>query len=176
MQGESVPDSTLDGVAESETTRRARWVMRVFVALLTLVVAASLAQFLGVYTGTVTSAGGGYRMRLLYPEIARPGLDVTWKLTVTEVGGLRGPITIAISGDYFDNFETQAFYPTPSTMRRNGQYVYMTFPRPPGGRAFVLTYDTYVQPYTDQGRSAVVAVSSGTQFLDSVAIHTWLAP
>lgn len=112
-----------------------------------------------------------------YPQIARAGLDVTWQATVTHAGGLGKDVTLAITGDYLNIYETQGFHPTPAEETRDGSTLYLTFTAPPGD-TFVVDYDTYVQPASQAGRSATVAVVDSTTFtpLTTVHIDTHLAP
>jgi hypothetical protein len=126
---------------------------------LAVVVAASLAGLLGVHTGTATAERDGYTMTLRYPTIARAGLDVEWQVTVTHPGGFGKELTLAVTGDYFDIFETQGFHPQPSDETRDAHTLYLTFTAPPGD-TFVLYYDAYIQPASQQGKSARVALMS----------------
>ena len=79
-----------------------------------LVVIVGATGYLGVKARTVRASGGGYSMTLTYPQIARPGLDIPWRLTVHHAGGFKGDITIAVSNRYWDIFEFQGLHPEPS--------------------------------------------------------------
>jgi hypothetical protein len=168
---------SLDTVTAGEGSVFSRWVSRAFLLLLTLVVLAGAVGLLGVHTSTATVDSGGYRLTLQYPGTARGGLDMTWRLTVTRPGGFAGPVTIAVTGSYFDIFETQAFYPTPSATSRDGQFVYLTFSPPPRGNRLVVSYDAYVQPYDTYGfRDARVSVLVHDIPAASLSYRTWLLP
>ena len=135
----------------------ATWVRRAALALLALVVAVGLSSYLGVHTGTASAEHDQWGLTLKYPQVARPGLDVRWQATVTHPGGLGKEVTLAISGDYFNIFETQGFHPEPADETRDGRLLYLTFTAPPGD-TFVVDFDTYVQPSSQAGRSATLAV------------------
>ena len=122
-----------------------------------VLVACCLVGLLGVHTGTATAERDGYTMTLRYPTVARAGLDVEWQVTVTHPGGFGKQLTLAVTGDYFDIFETQGFHPQPSEETRDAHTLYMTFTTPPGD-TFVLYYDAYIQPASQQGKAARVAV------------------
>lgn len=137
----------------------------------------ALGGFLGVHTSTASASSDGWTLSMRYPQIARAGLDVTWQATVTHPGGLGKDVTLAITGDYFNIYETQGFHPTPAEETRDGSTLYLTFTAPPGD-TFVMDYDTYVQPASQAGSSATVAVVDSTTFtpLTRVHIDTHLAP
>lgn len=137
--------------------RSAAWVRRGFLAIMAVVVACALAGLFGVHTATATSRRDGYTMTLEYPAVARAGLDVAWQVTVSHAGGFGKQLTLAVTGDYFDIFETQGFHPQPSSETRDAHNLYLTFTAPPGD-TFVVYFDTYVQPASQQGKSARVAL------------------
>jgi hypothetical protein len=137
--------------------RTALWARRVVLSVLALVVVADLLGLLGVHTSTATASRGGYYMSLRYPGVARAGLDIEWQVTVNHPGGFGKELTLGVTGDYFDIFETQGFHPEPSAETRDGHTLYLTFDAPPGD-TFVVYYDAYIQPASQQGKSARVAV------------------
>jgi len=133
------------------------WVRRGALTVLALVVAAGLSSYLGVHTGTASAERDRWGLTLKYPQVARPGLDVRWQATVTHPGGFGKEVTLAVSGDYLNIFETQGFHPEPSDETRDGRMLYLTFTAPPGD-TFVVDFDTYVQPASQSGRAATLAV------------------
>ena len=94
-----------------------------------VVVALGATGFTGLQTREASASGGGYRMELLYPRIARAGLDITWRVTVERPGGFptQRSIVLAVTGDYFDIFETQGFYPQPYAETRDSHWCYIEF-------------------------------------------------
>jgi len=107
--------------------------------------------------------------------VARAGLDTPWQVTVTRPGGLGKQVTLAITGDYFTIFETQGFHPEPADETRNAHTLYLTFTAPPGD-TFVVDFDAYIQPSSQQGRSATLAVMRGGQPMVSLDFDTRLMP
>jgi hypothetical protein len=147
-----------DGVPLAESRHSsAIWVRRGSLTALALVVVAGLTSYLGVHTGTVSADDDQWHLTLRYPQVAQPGLDVEWQATVTHPGGLGKEVTLAISGDYFNIYETQGFHPEPADETRDGRMLYLTFTAPPGD-TFVVDFDTYVQPASQEGASATLAV------------------
>jgi len=167
-----------DGVPLAEGRRTfATWVRRGALTVLALVVAAGLSGYLGVHTGTVSASDGQWGLTLRYPQVARPGLDVVWQATVHHPGGLGKQVTLAISGDYFNIYETQGFHPEPSDETRDGRMLYLTFTAPPGS-TFVVDFDAYIQPASQAGSSATLAVVDPQTLapLTSVDFRTRLLP
>jgi hypothetical protein len=155
----------------------AAWGRRAILTLLLVAVLAALAGLLGVHTSTASATGGGWQLSLRYPRVARAGLDVTWQAAVTHPGGLGKTVTLAVTGDYLNIFETQGFHPEPAEETRDATTLYLTFTAPPGD-TFVVDFDTYVQPASQAGSAATVAVVDHATLspLASVHVSTTLAP
>ena len=153
----------------------ALWMRRGMLTVMGLVVAADLFSLLGVHTSTVSAERGGYAVTLDYPSVARAGLDTPYQVTVTHPGGFGKQLTLAITGSFFNIFETQGFHPNPSDETRDGTNLYLTFTAPPGD-TFVVDFDTYVQPASQQGRTATLTVIDGGVPQVSVDYHTRLMP
>jgi hypothetical protein len=153
----------------------ALWLRRAMLTAMALVVAAGLLSLLGVRTSSTSASGNGYDLTVHYPSVARAGLDTPWQVTVTRSGGFGKQVTLAVTGDYFDIFETQGFHPEPAEETRDDRTLYLTFTAPPGD-TFVVDFDTYIQPSSQQGRSATVAVLNGGRPMVSVGLDTRLMP
>jgi hypothetical protein len=170
-----VPRTTLDGLEEPAVGERAAWGRRAFLVVLAVVVACGAVGLLGLHTTSASASADGYRLSLTYPRTARAGLDTSWQVRVQHPGGFDGPITLAVTGDYFDIYETQGFHPDVSKSTRDGNRLYLTFDPPPGN-TFVVDFDAYIQPSSQRGRTASVSLMDGDVSLVSVPFHTWLAP
>jgi hypothetical protein len=170
-----VEDSTLADVRDAARVRRGRLGRRLGLALLTLFVAAGLLGVFGVRTGTASASGEGYELTVEYPRIARGGLDTEWRVTVRHPGGFSGPITLTTTAGYFDLFEAQGFYPSPSEETVDGDRYVTTFTEPPGD-TFVLSFDAYIQPASQRGRSATTSLVVGGRDVAAVTYRTRLVP
>lgn len=171
-----MPDSTLTDFQTRRQERTGVWGRRVFLALLLLIVLTGASGLLGVRSSTSTAVDDGYRLSVDHASIARAGLDVPWQVTVTHPGGFGKTITLAVTGDYFDIYETQGFTPEPSAMVRDADTVYLTFDAPEGS-AFTVDYDAYIQPAGQRGHSATVSVvDARLRRLATVHIDTSLLP
>lgn len=153
----------------------AAWGRRAFVCLMLVVVIAGVTGLLGVHTSTTTASGGDTTLSLRYARIARAGQDVPWQVTVTRVGGFKGPVTLAVTGSYFDIFESQGFEPQPSTETRSGGTLYMSFDPPPGD-TLQVAYDAYIQPSSQQGRSGRLSVLENGRPIATTHFTTTLMP
>jgi hypothetical protein len=141
---------------------------------LALVVLAGLVGALGVRTASATASEDGFTLTLEYPAIARAGLDVQWELHVVKPGGFGDGVTIALGADYFSIFETQGWYPDPSTQTRTADLLLSTFDPP--ADEFVLTFDAYVQPASQRGASGSAAIWLDDREVARIDYRTRLVP
>lgn len=169
--------STLDGVRRSRNNRAGVIGRRIAIGLMALIVIVGATGYLGVKARTVRASGGGYYMTLTYPQIARPGLDIPWRLTVHHPGGFNGEnVTVAVSNRYWDIFEFQGLHPEPSDTTATSDYVYLTFTAPKAGDSFSVSLDTYIQPSSQIGRSATTKLIVHGSTMAEVHYKTWLVP
>ena len=167
--------STFDDIVTSAQTRRGSIGRRIALLVMLVVVVVAATGLLGVHAETVRASGSGYQLTLTYPRVARSGLDVPWELRLHHAGGFSGKITVALSANYFDIFEFQGMHPQPSDETATDKFVYLTFSPPPGD-TFTTALDTYVQPASQIGRHAHVAVIVGGHAVAKVSYSTWLVP
>lgn len=171
-----LPDSTLSGLDTARQEHGALWVRRTGLCVLLAVVLAGVTGLLGVRTGTAEATGDGYDLSVTYASVARAGLDVPWQVTVTHPGGFGKEVVLAVTGDYFDIYETQGFSPDPSSGVRDADTLYLTFDAPDGD-VLRVSYDAYIQPSAQVGRDATVSVvDADLRPLASVHIDTHLVP
>jgi hypothetical protein len=168
-------DSLMRDVRAADEGPAPRWGRRVGVLVLTVIVVLGALGLFGVRSRTVSATLGGYTLHVTYPQTARAGLDVPWRVEVRHPGGFGPALTVAVSADYFRMFETQGFYPTPDHVGDDGNFVYMTFDGPIGDR-FVLDYDAYIQPAAQLGKSATVKVIVAHVVVVEAHLKTWLLP
>lgn len=171
-----LPDSSIQGLETPEQGRAAVWARRVVLTVVSAVVVAGALGFLGVRGGHRAVSEAGWTVRLDYAQIARAGLDVPWEVQVTHSGGFDGPIQLAVTGDYFDIYETQGFHPEPSKETRDGQTLFLEFDPPPDGETLVISYDAYIQPSSHRGAAGTLAVVDQGQRRAVVPFRTRLLP
>ena len=124
---------------------------------------------------TSAASEDGWSLRLHYAATARAGLDVPFTATVRHEGGLGKEVTLALTGDYLDLFETQGFHPEPSSTSRDADTIYLTFDAPPEGDVLTVSYDAYIQPAALTGRDATLSRGAGRP-VAVVDINTRLLP
>lgn len=167
--------STLSGIETTGEGSIAAWSRRGFLIVLALFVIAGLLGFLGVRTSTARTEMAGWSLTVEHATTARTGLDVPWQVTVNHPGGFGQELTLAVTGDYFEIFESQGFDPEPSDETRDGHTLYLTFQAPPGD-TFVVAYDAYVQPSAQAGRDGTVAVMVDGEPVAATDFRTRLLP
>jgi hypothetical protein len=168
-------DSTLRDVRRAQDGPGARWGRRAGLVILLVIVVLGAVGVFGVHSRTISARSGGYALTVTYPQVARAGLDVPFRVRVHHPGGFSNSLTIAISSDYFRMFETQGFYPTADSMTNTGRLVTFTFTKPPS-ETFELEYDAYIQPAAQLGKSATIEVLVHGVAVASTTLHTWLVP
>ncbi len=170
-----VPSSTLEDIEARGEGNWAVWSRRGYLIALLVLVLAGLGGFLGVRTVTESTEEGGYALSLHYATTARAGNDVPWEVTVTHAGGFGKDLTLAVTGDYFDIYETQGFTPEPTEETRDADTLYLTFAAPPGD-TLVVSYDAYIQPSSQVGRDGTLSVVENGAAVASVTFDTVLLP
>jgi hypothetical protein len=166
-------DSTLRDMAPSG--RVSHWLSRAARVGIALIVAMGAVGLLGLHTSSESATGGGYRLTVDYPRIARAGLDTLWQVTVIRDGGFDHDVTLAMSADYFAMYESQRFFPEPTDETRDANTLYLTFAKP-SGDTLIVGYDAYIQPSSQRGSSATVSVLEAGAPAASVHITTTLLP
>lgn len=136
---------------------------------------------------------------MTYAAVARAGLDVPWKVTVRREGGFTGPVTLAVTADYFDIYEEQGLDPAPAAETADADRLYWTFDPPTAGtrpdgsvgpcgpavgsgllpascHELAVDFDAYIQPSSQLGASGEVAVLVDGAPAVTVPFRTWLVP
>ena len=167
--------STLPDAPSPERLRLGRAARRVFIVLLFVFIGLGLAGVLGVRTGTVSATGGGYELEVTYARVTRPGLATPWSTTVRHPGGFEGPITIAVSSEYFDMFDENGLDPDPSGATADGEYVYWEF-EPPDGDVLEVSFDARIEPARQWGRDGVSRLMDGNRVIAEARYKTWVLP
>jgi hypothetical protein len=168
--------STTDDVWPVEKGHGAQWGRGIGLGILLVVVVLGASGLLGVRSRTTTVAAKGYTMAVTYPQSARAGLDVPWRVRIHHEGGFPAQITLAVTTSYFHMFETQGWYPDADTVSNDGKYVYFAFNTHPGSTEFVVDYDAYIQPASQIGKSATVELIIAGHLITKASLRTWLLP
>ncbi|HEY3718170.1 MAG TPA: hypothetical protein VGL39_26885 [Jatrophihabitantaceae bacterium] len=169
-------DSLLTDVRPASAGPPRQWWRRAGLAVLLAVVVLGAFGVFGVHSRSTSATSNGYTLAVTYPQSARAGLDVPFRVSVHHAGGIDDDLTLAISTDYFRMFETQGFYPDASSSTNDGRFVYLTFSKPPSGDDFLMDFDAYIQPGSQLGKSATVKLIVQGHELARTSIRTWLVP
>ena len=170
-----VSDDTMGAGGDSSQNLWARRVRRVTIAGLTLIVLLGLVGVFGEKTSTASASGSGYRLSVTYARVSRAGLDTPWTVVVSHPGGFGADVTLATTSGYFTMFETQGLTPEPDSEVAGARDVYQTFSPPPGD-VLKVEYDAYIQPSSQQGRTAVTTLIVGGRPVAKVGYRTRLLP
>jgi hypothetical protein len=167
--------STLHEFPGLDRLVRARFVRRCFLVILVAFIVLGVTGFFGVRTRTAQGSGGGYTVEVEYPQVTRPGLDSPWTATVRRPGGFAGPVTIAVTSEYFDMFDENGLDPDPAKASQDGEFTIWTF-EPPSGDTLTVAFDALLSPAQQWGRGGVVQVREGDVPVVEVPFHTWVSP
>jgi len=168
--------STLDPVRPVEKGPRSLVWRRAGFFVLLLFVLAGLFGFLGDRVGVVEGpAPDGHHLSLEFAQTSRPGLDVPFEIRVTRPEGLDPEVTLALTGDYLDLYETQGWYPEPTEQTRDGEWVYLTFATE-GQPVMVIDFDAYIQPTAVLPQSGQLALVVDGEPVDPLSFRTVIFP
>lgn len=170
------PDSTLADVRPVRKGPPSAWARRGPALVLAALVAAGLAGLLGVNSTTTTRSESGYTLTLEHAWVTRTGLDTPWQLRVEADEPLTEDVVVRVTADYFDMWEHQGWYPEPSDVQRDDEYLYLTFAAPPAGRTLVIDFDAYIQPASQVGRRGDVAVMADDVPVAEIEFETRVLP
>lgn len=177
MQRAALPsDSSLQDVRSPGRHPLKVWARRAAIAVLVVIVALGASGWLGVHGSEVTTRGGGYTLSVEYPRVARAGWDIPWTVTITAPGSFPEEVTVAVTSDWFDLFESQGFSPEPAEEYTDATMDYFVLTTPPNGGTMTFDFDTYVQPTAQLGASADVWLIVDGQRVAAVDYRTWLVP
>ena len=135
--------------------RRARFLRRIGIGILTVFVGLGFAGVFGVRTSSVTARGGRYELSVQYPSAARPGLAAAWGFRVEREGGFGDePITLATSLAWLNLFDENGRNPAPTAEYIDGDMVVWEFD-PPAGDTFLFEFDARLGPSVQSGLTAI---------------------
>ena len=165
---------TLQEPRRGSQARRERWSRRVAFTLMSGVIVAAVAGFLGGRQSPVTAPTGPTTLSVEYPNITRPGIEAPMEIRVRRDGGFQGPITVAIDAELFKKLDFQSWYPTPSSETADNRFVIYEFDPPPTGSTLVVVLDAHAQssqrPSVDG--HAVALPEDGAE----VEVRMWVLP
>jgi len=160
------------GLGEARKARDAR--VALVVALAIFVVLGATGVF-GVRTSSISAAGGGYELTVIYPHVVRPGLAVGWEARVTHPGGFDGPVYLATTLGYFGMFDFNNLQSLPGSVINRGELTVWQFPAPVGD-TLIVSMDARLSPAVQKGARATTSVLVHGVAVVSVRYETWVMP
>lgn len=179
---EDTTGDTLGPVHREPKATPAVWLRRATTSLLAVAVVLAFAGYLGVRSGSVVATGTDpatntrYTLGVTYARVARAGLDVPFRITVESGQPFQqDDLTLRISRQYLEIFETQGFLPAAAEETGDPETVALTFTAPPGS-TFTVDYDAYIQPSSQRGAAGRVELLIAQRPVAQVSFTTTLLP
>lgn len=171
-----------DEVPGSSTPGRRRGLYRVVDAAFVLALVAAVVDLAGApvvgvdhQVDTVRSPDGT-ELRVVTPEVSRPGLASPFQIEVTAgPGGFDGAVRVGVTQEYLDIWDLNGISPSPDSESSHGEWVVWEFTAP-SGRELLVHYDGRVEPAMQSGRSGSVALFDGDRVVAVVDFHTRVLP
>ncbi|WP_101523712.1 hypothetical protein [Nocardioides houyundeii] len=169
-------DSTTADLPDRPRGRAGRWAHRGGVALLVVLVAAGASGALGPRAGHTAATGGGYHLRVTYPEITRAGQPAPLHLVITREGGFEKPVQVALCDDFFDNLDFQGWFPAPAAEAGDPDAVVYEFD-PPRAEELEISLDARSAPGQFAGaEKCSVEVLEDDEPVAAVSFTSWRMP
>lgn len=176
MSAESFPDSTVEGLQHHPRGSSGRWAHRAGVTFVALLVAGGLTGFFGPRTEQTASSGGGYDLTVEYPAVTRAGEPAPLHLRVENPDGFDGPVELELCNSWFDDYDFQSWYPTPSKETAEPEVIAYEFD-PPAGTALDVSLDARASPGELWSTDAcTISVLDGGAPATSVEFTSWRMP
>lgn len=169
-------DSTTEGLEEIPQ-RPGRWVHRIGMALLVLLIAAALVGLLDPRTGTVADSGGGYELTVAYPAVDKAGLSAPLHISVHRPGGFDGStVQLALCDDLVDTLDFHSWYPTPSAETGAPSALVYEFDVPPGETLEVSLDARHTPEQLTEYVECEISVLEQDEPVASVSFTSWRLP
>ncbi len=125
------------------------------------VVLFALFGFAGLTTGSETTDGDEFSVRVEYATVSRPGLATPFVIDVESASGaLPDELTVEIPRRYLAMFDENGLDPAPDSITSDGETEIWTF-RPGDVATLSIDFDARLQPNMHFGRDAWVRVRGG---------------
>lgn len=129
----------------------------VFVVALAAFLGVAFLGAYGVRSTTVRASGGGYDLAVHHGTTSRPALATPFDITVRRAGGFDGPVTLAVTAEYFRLWDENGLFPEPADESVEDGWLVWEYD-PPEGEVLSITYDARIEPAAQSGRKGRVEV------------------
>lgn len=170
-----------DGPTRLRTRRLSYAIGTLLVSIIVIAGAVDDAADVGIFgvtTGTrsAVTADGEMTVTVRYPTATRPAMASPFDIEIEKAGGFNERIQVAVSWDWLEMWDENAFYPGPSSSWGEDDHLVMEFD-PPEGDVLRIIYDARIQPAQQWGRDGYVAiVDSAGALTGTVRFHTRVLP
>ena len=157
--------SSLRSLTLDRDGRADRVVRIVFLGLAAVVLVAAVAGWTGPIRDEVSASGAEVRASVDYPRITRPGLAVSWRLTIETLDGSPLPaIEVSVPNDYFDLFDENGLSPVPDGERSDGEHTIWELDAQEGPTV-TFVFDARVAPTWHSAEDGDTTVTVGDDVL-----------
>jgi len=169
--------STLQGLDDGLTARRSRLLHLAATAGVSLVLIVALLGWFGPRSATLVATTGPHRMTVEYPAITRSGVPAPFRVRIEQEQDFTGPVRIAVSDSFYEEFDFQNWYPNPATEIGEIDRVVYEFD-PPAGNRFEVSLDARTGPGQLGGKESYTAqlLSETGDVLVSIDFETLVVP
>jgi hypothetical protein len=124
------------------------------------VVVLALFGFAGLATGSATTVGDEFSVRVEHATVSRPGLATPFFIEIeSRYGTLPDELTVELPRDYLGMFDENGLDPPPDSITSDGETEIWTF-RPGDVAVLSIDFDARLQPNMHYSRDAWVIVES----------------
>lgn len=171
------PTSTLRELDDGRTARRSRLLHLVATAGVSLVLIVALVGWFGPRSAVKDATTGPYRMTVEYPAVTRSGVPAPFRVRIEQEQDFTGPVRIAVSDSFYEEFDFQNWYPNPATEIGETDRIVYEFD-PPAGNRFEVSLDARTGPGQLGGKESYTAelLSETDEVLVSVDFNTVVMP
>ena len=138
------------------------WCLRLISVLVVFgIVALALLGFAGLATGSATTGGDQFDVRVEYATVSRPGLATPFVVEIESTAGvLPGEITVELPRDYLSMFDENGLDPQPDSVSSDGTTEIWTY-QTDDVSTLSIDFDARLQPNMHYSRDGWVIVSGG---------------
>lgn len=170
-------DKTTSDLPDRPPGSTGRWLRRLGVALLTLIVIGAGLDLFGPRTGELSRQGGGHTLDVVYPQIARAGEPAPLHVVVETTSQFGDTVQLRFCDSYFDHLDFQSWYPNPSAESSEPGWVVYEFDAPPSGTILDISLDARVAPGQLGGTDECeISVLVDDEPVVTASFTTWRAP
>jgi hypothetical protein len=163
-------------IKHPDEAHRDMWIRRVVIAIVAVIVIVGAFGLLGVRKGHLSQTTGSIRVDVTYPRVARPGLAVPFRMSVTGLDpATTHVIEVELSSGYADSFDFNNLTPDPESVARDREVITYEF-LVEDSDELEMAFDTRVEPAVQSRRTADLSVTVDDRPVADLTFTTLIAP